>query len=75
LPAGTRLADVEVVYQVGEEAWQTAECRFAAGQYLCTAQVLNPLVRQPFAIKALLQGKEYVGTQLPFDTVCLVFEE
>jgi hypothetical protein len=75
LPAGTRLSDVEVVYRAGEEAWQTAECHFASGQYLCTAQVPNPLVGQPFAIKALLQGQEYVGTQLPFDTVCMVFEE
>lgn len=72
LPAGTRLSQTEVQY-LREGAWQAAECALAEGRYQCTAQLPNPLLRQPYAVRVVIDGVAYVDTQLPFDNLCLVF--
>ncbi len=72
VPSGTRLADVALVYWL-DGAWQEGVCRVTNGRLLCTAQFPNPLLGQPYAVKAVVNGEEYISTQLPFDTLCILF--
>ncbi|MBX3059796.1 MAG: hypothetical protein KF770_25370 [Anaerolineae bacterium] len=72
LPPGTRLEDAQMIYW-RDEAWVTGECRLEDGQYLCTAQLPNPLVNQTYSVRAVVNGQEYIGTQLPFSNMCMVF--
>ncbi len=73
VPAGTPLADVAVLaYLAG--AWQEASCAVEDGRLLCTAVYPNPLIGQPYAYKIMAAGQEYVGTSLPFDNLCLLFD-
>lgn len=74
VPAGTRLADVAVLYWLAED-WETADCRFTENRILCTAMLPNPLLGQPYAVKALVNGEEFGGTQLPFDNLCYLFDD
>jgi hypothetical protein len=74
LPEGTRLDEVEVIYWRDED-WVTAECRLENNQYLCTAQLPNPLLNQFYSTRARINGVEYIGTQLPFTNLCLFFDE
>lgn len=74
LPPGTNLDDVEVIYWRDEE-WQTAVCRLENGQYLCTAQLPNPLINQTYSVRLVINGAEYIGTQLPLTNLCMVFSE
>lgn len=74
LPAGVHLDDIEVIYWRDEE-WATAVCRVEDGQYLCTAQLPNPLIGQAYAVRAIIDGQEYVGTQLPMTNLCIVFDQ
>jgi hypothetical protein len=69
---GTRLEDVQVIYWLDEE-WQTAVCRLEENQYLCTAQLPNPLVSQYYSVRAVVNGEEHTGMQLPFDNLCMIF--
>lgn len=71
-PDGTRLADVALVYWL-DGAWQEGMCDVRDGRLLCAAQFPNPLLGQPYAVKAVVSGEEYVSTQLPFDTLCILF--
>lgn len=73
LPDGTPLAEVSV-FAYTEGAWQPAECRVEDGRFLCTAVLPNPLIRQPYAYKIVAAGEEVVGTSLPFDNLCIVFD-
>lgn len=72
LPIGTQLSQTTVQYWL-EEQWQVTPCELANGRYQCTAQFPNPLLRQPYIIKAVINGVDYVDTQLPFDNLCIVF--
>lgn len=72
VPDGTRLADVALVYWL-DGAWQEGACAVRDGRLLCTAQFPNPLLGQPYAVKAVVNGEEYISTQLPFDTLCILF--
>ncbi|MCB8965421.1 MAG: hypothetical protein H6660_00860 [Ardenticatenaceae bacterium] len=72
VPTGTRLTDIAVLYWLGEE-WQTADCQFTDGQILCTAMLPNPLLKHPYAVKAVVNGVEHIGTQVPFDNMCFLF--
>ncbi len=74
LPPGTNLDDVQVIYWRDEE-WQTAVCRLEDGQYLCTAQLPNPLINQTYSVRLIINGEEYIGTQLPLGNLCMVFSE
>lgn len=73
VPAGTPLADVAVLTYL-DGAWQEASCEVEDGRLLCTAVYPNPLIRQPYAYKIIATGEEYVGTSLPFDNLCLIFD-
>ncbi|MBK8905374.1 MAG: hypothetical protein IPM53_29600 [Anaerolineaceae bacterium] len=73
LPGGTPVDEVSV-FAFAEGEWQVAECGAEDGRFLCTAVLPNPLVGQPYAYKIVAAGEEMVGTSLPFDTVCLVFD-
>ncbi len=73
LPAGTDLADVQVLVEYGE-GWRPATCGFGAGHYSCQALVPNPLLDRPFAVRVLASGEEAAGMQLPFSGMCLIFE-
>ncbi|MBK8985007.1 MAG: hypothetical protein IPM39_02840 [Chloroflexi bacterium] len=72
VPAGTPLADVALLYWLDGE-WQSGVCQVTDGRLLCTAEYPNPLLAQPYAVKGVVGGKEYVATQLPFDTLCILF--
>ncbi len=73
LPTGTALADVSVqVFADGD--WQTATCEMANGRFLCSYTLPNPLIGQSYAYKVVADDEEYVGSSLPFDNVCLIFE-
>jgi len=72
LPAGTRLADVQVQVDYGE-GWRTAECEFGDGRYLCWVEVPNPLLNRPFVARVLAGDEEAIGLSLPFSGMCLVF--
>ena len=72
VPDGTRLADVALVYWL-DGGWQTEVCQVTNGRLLCTAQFPNPLLGQPYAVKAVVNGEEYISTQLSFDTLCILF--
>lgn len=73
LPAGTPLAEVAVFYLLND-TWQNASCEIENGRFLCTAVYPNPLVAQPYAYKIVASGEEYVGTSLPFDNLCIIFD-
>ncbi|MCB8985406.1 MAG: hypothetical protein H6659_16365 [Ardenticatenaceae bacterium] len=72
VPTGTRLADVALLYWLDGD-WQAGECAVRDGRLLCTAALPNPLLAQPYAVKAVVNGEEYINTQLPFDTLCILF--
>ncbi len=74
LPPGTRLEEAQMIYW-RDEAWVTGECRLEDGQYLCTAQLPNPLINQFYSVRAVVNGIEHIGTQLPFSNLCMVFSE
>ncbi|GIK57956.1 MAG: hypothetical protein HND44_20115 [Chloroflexi bacterium] len=74
LPPGTHLEEVQMIYW-RDEAWVTGECRLEGGQYLCTAQLPNPLINQFYSVRAVVNGIEHIGTQLPFSNLCMVFSE
>ena len=74
LPPGTRLEETQMIYWRDEE-WVTGECRLENGQYLCTAQLPNPLINQFYSVRAVVNGQEHIGTQLPFTNLCMVFSE
>lgn len=71
-PAGTPLAEVGLLYWL-DGRWQQGECGVENGRLLCAAQFPQPLIRQPYAVKAVVSGQEYTITQLPFDTLCILF--
>lgn len=73
LPSGTPLAEVNVFVFV-EGDWQAVECGVEDGRFVCTAVLPNPLVGQPYAYKIVAAGEEVVGTSLPFDSLCIVFD-
>lgn len=73
VPAGTPLGEVAVLFYL-ENAWQEASCEVENGRLLCTAVYPNPLIGQPYAYKIVAAGQEYVGTSLPFDNLCLLFD-
>jgi hypothetical protein len=73
LPAGTPLADVAVLYFLND-SWQNASCEITDGRFLCTAVYPNPLITQPYAFKIVAGGEAYVGTSLPFDNLCIIFD-
>jgi hypothetical protein len=73
LPAGTNLAGVEVQVDYGE-GWQTAQCQFSDGRYLCQVPVPNPLLNRPFVARVLANDEEAIGLSLPFGGLCLVFQ-
>jgi hypothetical protein len=73
VPAGVPLADVAMLTYL-DGAWQAASCGVEDGRLLCTAVYPNPLIRQPYAYKIVAAGQEYVGTSLPFDNLCLIFD-
>lgn len=72
LPPGTHLRDTQMIYWRDGE-WVTGDCRLEDGQYLCTAQLPNPLINQSYSVRAVVNGVEYAGTQLPFSNLCIVF--
>lgn len=74
LPPGTHLEETQMIYW-RDEAWVTGECRLENGHYLCTAQLPNPLINQFYSVRAVVNGQEYIGTQLPFSNMCMVFSE
>ncbi|MCL4265064.1 MAG: hypothetical protein KJ069_17740 [Anaerolineae bacterium] len=74
LPPGTRLEEAQMIYW-RDEAWVTGECRLEDGQYLCIAQLPNPLINQTYSVRAVVNGEEYIGTQLPLTNLCMVFSE
>lgn len=73
LPAGTPLAEAAVLFFINGE-WQTASCGIENGRFLCTAVYPNPYIAQPYAYKVAAAGEEYVGTSLPFDGLCIIFD-
>ena len=73
LPGGTPVDEVSV-FAFAEGAWQVAECGVEDGRFLCTAVLPNPLIGQPYAYKIVAAGEEMVGTSLPFDSLCIVFD-
>lgn len=73
LPVGTPLDEVGVfTFQAGD--WQAADCELRNGRFLCTALYPNPFIGQPYAYKLVVGAEETIGTSLPFDNLCLVFE-
>ncbi len=72
VPAGTPLADVSLLYWLNGD-WQEGVCQVANGRLFCTAEFPIPLLRQPYSVKAVVAGEEHIETQLPFDTLCIVF--
>ncbi len=44
------------------------------GRFLCTALYPNPFIGQPYAYKLVVGTEETIGTSLPFDNLCLIFE-
>lgn len=73
LPIDTPLDDVGVfTWQAGD--WQEANCEISDGRFLCTAIFPNPFIGQAYAYKVVAAGEEYIGTSLPFDNLCLIFE-
>jgi hypothetical protein len=72
VPAGTPIDQVGLLYWLDEE-WREGECDLENGRLLCAAQFPQPLIRQPYAVKALAAGEEYIITQLPFGTLCILF--
>ncbi|MEZ4591041.1 MAG: hypothetical protein R3D55_07840 [Chloroflexota bacterium] len=73
LPAGTPVADVGV-FTWQNERWQAADCALTDGRFLCEATLPNPFVGQPYIYKVVVGDQEEVGTSLPFDQLCLVFD-
>jgi hypothetical protein len=73
LPAATPLSEVSV-FTLLEGDWQAVNCELRNGRFLCTATLPNPFIGQPYAYKVVAAGEEYIGTSLPFDNLCLVFE-
>jgi len=71
VPSGTRLADVALLYWL-DGGWQAGECGVRDGRLICTAEFPQPLLRQPYAVKAVVNGEEYIQTQIPFDTLCIL---
>jgi len=72
VPAGTHLADVSVLYWL-KGKWETAVCQFQESQFTCTAMLPNPLIGQSYAVKAVVNGEEFVSMQMPFDNLCYLF--
>ncbi len=72
VPDGTPLADVALLYRLDGD-WREGVCAVANGRLLCTAEFPNPLLGQPYAVKAVVNGEEYISTQLPFDSLCILF--
>lgn len=73
LPVGTLLDEVGVfTLQAGD--WRAASCELEDGRFLCTAIFPNPFIGQPYAYKVVAAGEETVGTSLPFDNLCPIFE-
>lgn len=72
LPPGTRLDDARMIYWRDGD-WVTGDCRLENGQYRCTAQLPNPLINQSYSVRAVVNGVEHVGMQLPFSNLCIVF--
>ncbi len=73
LPIGTPLSEAGV-FTLHNNEWLAASCEIQDGRFLCTASYPNPFVGQPFAYKVIAASEEYVGTSLPFDNLCLIFE-
>jgi hypothetical protein len=73
LPNGTELSTVQVQVDYGQ-GWQTAECQMNQGQYLCWAQVPNPLIDRPLVATVQAMGETTVGFSLPFGGLCLIFD-
>jgi hypothetical protein len=71
VPDGTPLDQVGLSYWLDGE-WREGECGLENGRLLCAAQFPQPLIRQPYAVKALAAGEEYTIAQLPFDTLCIL---
>lgn len=73
LPAGTPLADVQVLIHFGD-GWQRATCAADNGAFTCRASVPNPLRDRPFAVRAVAGELETIGMQIPFSGLCLLFD-
>lgn len=73
LPVGTPLNEVGV-FTLQDGDWREANCALTDGRFLCTTIYPNPFIGQPYAYKVVAAGEEYVGTSLPFDNLCLIFE-
>ena len=73
LPLGIALDEVGV-FTLLDGDWQEVDCEISNGRFLCTALYPNPFIGQPYAYKLVAAGEEYIGTSLPFDNLCLVFE-
>ena len=73
LPAGTRVADVGV-FTWQNERWEAADCALEDGRFMCEASLPNPFVGLPYIYKVVVGEEEEIGTSLPFDTLCLVFD-
>ncbi len=73
LPAGTDLADVELIVDYGE-GWVRGVCEFEEGPAICQVLVPNPLLDRPFAVRVKAAGEEATGMQLPFSGMCLIFD-
>jgi hypothetical protein len=71
-PAGTPIDQVGLLYWLDGD-WREGECGLENGRLLCAAQFPQPFIGQPYAVKALAGGEEYIITQLPFDTLCILF--
>jgi hypothetical protein len=72
VPAGTPLAEVELLYGL-DGRWQRGECGLENGRLLCNAQFPNPFINQPYAVKAIVAGQEQIATQLPMSNLCILF--
>jgi hypothetical protein len=72
LPPDTNLNNVQMIYWRDEE-WVTADCRLENGQYLCTAQLPNPLINQTYSVRLVINGEQHIGTHLPFTNMCMIF--
>ncbi|MCA9919177.1 MAG: hypothetical protein KC445_14555 [Anaerolineales bacterium] len=73
LPNGTTLADVSVQTSIGA-GWQPAACSLEDGRFLCTALLPNPLINRPYAYKIVVGTEEAIGSSLPFDNLCMLFD-
>lgn len=72
VPAGTPLAEADLLYGL-DGRWQKGECGVENGRLLCNAQFPNPLVNQPYAVKAMVAGQEHIANQLPISNLCIIF--